>query len=139
MITTLTQSPRITNTKNLTTSYQTVVDCSETQVKIVESICISCGGTGTDVWLTYTNGANDFPIWNEVPIAANTTLFITDFHLRIGYRNDLNESQVLKAKAAAGDLATVIVITLDAPPVQANNGFVGGNGTGGGMIGWRGA
>jgi hypothetical protein len=99
-------------------------------------MAISCAAS-TAFTLIYNDGATDFPIYNAVVMAANTTIFITDFHPKLRYRNDLSASQSLKVQAGAADRISVIAVMIDHLPVKENKN-IGISGTGGVNVGWMG-
>lgn len=141
MITSLTDDPRVNYPMNLgDASAHVLVDCASKEVKTLESMSISCG-TATSFTLIYNNGVTDFFVYNAVPMSANTTVFITDYHPKLRYRDDLGASQSLKVQAGAGDRISVLAVMIDHLPVKKNpNAGTSGNGLIGGQnIGWTGS
>ena len=137
MIVTFSDGKRSTNRKKLnSTSFQTLVECGTKEAKMVEGLIVSCDATATDFTMVFTDeDGTDFTIYNEYAIGANETFIPSDFpHLPV------YPSQSLRIKASIASHLTVIAITIDAITVEApKGGGAGYNGTGGGMIGWRGA
>ncbi len=135
MITSLTGDPRKVYRKNLTdTAAHVLIDCERQEIKTLESMAVSCAASAAFT-LIYNDGNEDFPIYNAYVMAANTTLFITDFPLYIGYLNGPNVSQTIKVQADTANRISVVAVTYDATPIQA----IAPGGTGGQNVGWRGA
>lgn len=142
MIFTYTTDPRIVHKKNLDdTSFQTLVACESKEVKTLESMSISCGDTGCNFWLSFNDGTNDFFIYNKRAMAANSTIFVDNFHPKLTFNNKTQTSSSFQIKASAANQISVVAVMIDHLPVKDNQTFQGVTGgqsqgyNGGGMTG----
>lgn len=108
MIVTGSDGFRKANPASVGTSFSVLVDTSADEVKTIESVAVSCGGTATDFTLVYrTRGSNDFFICNAEPIAAHARILITDFNL------PLQKGAQLRVKASNANQIDAIAVTID--------------------------
>jgi len=123
MITSLTNGRRVLTGKNLDdTTFHTLIAGDANFYRTVESLTVSCGNTPTDFTLTFKDGANEYTIENARTIAANTS-----YPLPAQINLPLANGQSLRVKARNANQLSIVVVTIDTPPVQD----IGGRGFGG--------
>jgi len=99
----------------LTTDTETVIiDAVPAGQKVtVDSIWVSCDATGTAISIWWSDGTNDFPLYQAKPVSANDRLAIENLHL------PLRQGWSLKCQASDADHLTVTTVVIDG---NANKG-----------------
>lgn len=127
MIVTYSDDSRVVYKINLSdTNYHSLVDCQSKEVKTLESMMVSCGGTPTTFTFSFNDGTNDYLIYNALAMAANTTIAVTDFHPKVRYLDGTSTSQKLRVKASNANQISVVAVMIDHLPVKDNNAALRG-------------
>lgn len=81
----------------------------------LDSIWVSCDGTGTAIDLWWSNGDDDFYLYQGKAVPANDGLLITDFHV------SLRQGWSLKCRAATANHLTVTAVVIEGNASKGSN------------------
>jgi len=109
MIFASTDGTRIAIGKNLSsTSSTTIVPAVAAGQKItLDSILVSCDGTGTAITVWWSDGTNNFNIINGTSVSANDVLQIRDLHI------PLRQGYSLKCQAGTANHLSVTAVVIE--------------------------
>lgn len=93
-----------------------LADTGEMEIKTLESLLVSCDATPTTFSLYLRKNSIDYPILNDIAMAANAVYLLTDHHVVF------RRGQELWVKAGAANHLCVVAVTINGSSKKDNRG-----------------